>query len=187
MNIIPFLITLSITVGFTAIAAGYYHGRYHKRDISFSIVLYALLVFSIVYFVSFENNIGLGIGLLGILSLIRLRSTLENLIDIGFIFYAITSGLINASVGSTINVWLLLAINIILTGAVCLLTTNVVFQKNIIKSKITFDDFDMTKLANKRFLKAYVKEKTGISVKEVEIIHVDYLKDSVSVKVFYEG
>ncbi len=185
-NIIEFLIPLGITVGFTAIAAGYYHGRYHKRDISFSIVLYALLVFSIVYFVSFENNIGLGIGLLGILSLIRLRSTLENLLDIGFIFYAITIGLINASAASNLSLWVIILINVILTLAVCMLTTTWFFKTNVVKSKVTFDDFDMTKLGNQRFLRAYVKQKTHIVVKNVEIIHIDYLKDSVSVRIFYE-
>ena len=172
------------TLGFSILATYFYYYKFYKRDISVSIVLYSLLVYSIVYFVSFENNLGLGIGLLGILSLVRLRSTPENPIDIGFIFYSITLGLLNASIG---DLQTIVIVDALLTAVVIALSSGFFFERNHVKTEITFDDLDSENLGDQKALLAKIKKQYGIDPLRMKIKNIDYLRDSVTVEISYHA
>jgi len=175
----PFLITL----GFSGLSAVFHYLFYRKRDISVALVLFSLLVFSIVFFVSFEDNIGLGIGLLGILSLIRLRSALNNLVDISSIFYAITIGLINASVLALGD---LILINIVLTFVLLVLISGVLFRKRYANTRIVYDDLKFEQLNDVTALKKRIRRDLKLEPVFVKVTKIDYLRDSVTLKVTYE-
>lgn len=183
MNLTNFLYPFCITLGFSGITAVIYHSLFFKKHIATAIVLFSTLVFSIVYFVSFENNIGLGIGLLGILSLIRLRTTVSNLTDIGFAFYAITIGLLNASIP---DIRTILIINALLSIIILLLASRLIFRRVIVKTQVIFDDLDFEKLNDQKFLMKRVEKDLKIKPLRVSVSRVDYLKDSVTLKVTYE-
>jgi len=184
MDIANFLYSIGITLGFTALSAGVYFRIYNKRDVAFSTALYGLLIFCIVYFVSFESNIGLGIGLLGILSLIRLRSTPENLIDISFVFYSITIGLLNASMSDKLLT--IIIADGFLTVILIALASGLFFRRNIVSSKVVFDDLEFEKLDSVKYLKERVKKDLKIDPIYVSVTRIDYLKDSVNLRVTYE-
>ncbi len=178
------LYLIGITLSFSFVTAAFYYLRYHKRNISIAIIIYSLLVFCIVYFVSFENNLGLGIGLLGILSLVRLRSTPENPIDIGFVFYSITIGLLNASIESILTI---IVIDFIITTIVLLLSLELFFKYDINKTEIVFDDLIAEKLSNKEKLTKKVTEQFGITPVKVKVKNINYLKDSITIVVTYNA
>jgi len=181
---LEFLTPAAITIGFAFVASFFHYYRYFKRDIAFAIVVYSLLVFCIVYFVSFENNLGLGIGLLGILSLIRLRSTPENLIDIGFAFYAITIGLLNASIGDVRTV---LLVNVVLLFVLILFASKLLYRQSAIKSVVTFDDLESEKLHDQAALLKRIKKKFGVTPIQFKVKEINYLKDSITVEITYNG
>lgn len=179
-----FLFSIGLTLLFSSITAVFYYQTFVKQGIALSVVLYSLLVYNIVYFVSFEDNIGLGIGLLGILSLIRLRTAVNNLIDIAFVFYAITLGLLNASIADSPE--LLVGLNIFLTAMICLLSSPILFQRRRVKTKVVFDDLDLADLHKQNLLIERVHKKLKVDPLEIEVVEVDYLKDTVTLKVTYE-
>ncbi len=178
-----FLYPLLATLFFTGVSAFYYYKLYLKRDIAGATVMFSLLVFCIVFFVSFEHNIGLGIGLLGILSLIRLRSTPENLIDISFVFYSITIGLLNASIQ---GIGMILIVNAILSVVLYFLSTNFLFRRKIVKTKVVFDDLNFEEINSKAKLKQRIKKDLNIDAVGAEVTKIDYLKDCVTVMITYE-
>jgi hypothetical protein len=178
-----FLYPLFATLFFTGISALYYYKLYFKRDIAAATVMFSLLVFCIVFFVSFEHNIGLGIGLLGILSLIRLRSTPENLVDISFVFYAITIGLLNASIQ---GIGTILLVNAIISIVLYFLSTNIFFKKRIVKTRIIFDDLNFEEMHSREELKKRIKKDLKIEALTAEITKIDYMKDCVTVNITYE-
>lgn len=147
-------------------------------------MIFSLLVFCIVFFVSFEHNIGLGIGLLGILSLIRLRSTPENLIDISFIFYSITVGLLNASIQSIGTIWV---VNAILTGILFAISSHFLFRKKIVSTRVIFDDLNFKEMHSSRELKERIKKDLNIEAIEARVTRIDHLRDTVTVRVTYES
>lgn len=178
-----FLYPIGTTLFFTSLSALFYYKLYPKRDIAGATVIFGLLVFCIVFFVSFEHNIGLGIGLLGILSLIRLRSTPENLIDISFIFYSITVGLLNASIQSIGTIWV---VNAMLTGILFAIASHFLFRKKIISTRVIFDDLNFEEMNNIQELKKRIKKDLNIEAIEAEVTRVDHLRDTVTVSVKYE-
>jgi len=172
------LLTLFFSIGI----AFYYYQKFFRRDLAMSIVVFSLLIFCIVYFVSFENNLGLGIGLLGILSIIRLRSTPENLTDISFIFYSISLGLLNASIS---DLQPLFIVDLILTLLLILLSSSFFFKKNLVQTQIVFDEIFFDKLNNKNLLKKEIKKKYHVDAVDIRVNKIDYLKDSVILDIFY--
>ncbi|MBT3864534.1 DUF4956 domain-containing protein [Candidatus Peregrinibacteria bacterium] len=183
MSLVPFLIPFGLTLFFSGFASWFYYKSFYKKDLAMAVVLYSLLIFCIVYFVSFENNLGLGIGLLGILSLIRLRSTLENLVDIGFVFLAITLGLLNASIS---DVWMIVFVNALLVLITCTLASKSLFTKRVVWTKVTYDDIDFERMDDMSYLKERVRQSLKISPIHVQVSRVNYLKDSVTLRVLYE-
>lgn len=171
-----------MTLGLALISALYYFYCHRKKDVAVSILLYSTFIFSIIFFVSFENNLGLGIGLLGILSLIRLRSALENLVDISFIFYAITIGLLGASIPDFMT---LFYAQISLTAITLFFSSNYIFGKSLMSTQIILDEIILENLSRQSELKSFLKKRYGIQPVKVNIKKIDYLKDSIVLDVSY--
>jgi len=173
-----------LTLLFSLLAAFFYYKKFYKKDIATSVVLYSLLIFNIVFFISFENNIGLGIGLLGILSLIRLRSTLDNLTDIGFIFYAIGIGLLNASISSIPT---LLVVDGLLAFILILLSSDLILFKEKLKTEIVFDELIVKKANDLESVKKEIQKQYGIYPIHVNVKNINHLKDSTTIEVIYDS
>lgn len=161
-----------------------YFARFHKRNIAVALIIFAVCVFSIVFFVSFEDNIGLGIGLLGILSLIRLRTNIGNLTDISFLFYSITLGLLTASLVHDLTT--VIIVNVILSVMVLIVTSEKVIPKKFAKMKITFDEVIIDPSHTTERIEQKIKDKYGITPIRVNPLQIDYLKDSCVLEITYE-
>jgi hypothetical protein len=172
-----------LTLFFCTAAAIFYRWKFKKPDVSFAIALWGILVFAIVFFVAFDaNSLGLGIGLLGILSLVRLRSNLENLVDVGFVFFAICLGLLNAKIAP---VKFAAGADLILISL--LFASSFLWGKNWQKTRIIFDEIHNAKLSDEKFWRKKIEEKCGISPAQIEIKRVDFLRDSTVIEFFWEA
>lgn len=181
---LSYIYPAAITVFFSALTSFHYFSRTSKKDIAIATIVYSVLVFHIVYFVSFENNLGLGIGLLGILSLVRLRSTPENPIDIGHIFYAITIGLLNATINDLLTI---IIVNGVLTIILVLLSSGILFKWNSVKTEIVFDDLESQELNNYEKTVQRIRDQFGIEPYRIKITKINYLKDTVTIEVTYHA
>ena len=175
---------LWLTLAFTSVAGAYHFHRFGKRDIAIATVLYSVLIYCIVYFVSFDENLGLGLGLLGVLSLIRLRSTTSNLLDVGFVFYAITLGLLNASID--LGYQFTAGLNVFLTLLVCVLASPRVFPKNTRKMQIVLDDLDFVSFSDTASIKKRIKKDFDLDPLTVKVLKINRLKDALTVEISYE-
>ncbi|QQR83286.1 DUF4956 domain-containing protein [Candidatus Peregrinibacteria bacterium] len=178
-----FWAALAITLVFSSFTASGYFLRFRKTDVAIATILYGVFIYFIVHFVAFDSSLGLGIGLLGILSMVRLRSTAENLMDIGMIFYAITVGLLGASIAD----WtVLLAVN----GALSLIVLGLVcpgfLHREASKIEITLDEIDLKMIAMPDKLSAYIERHYSLKVRRIVLKSIDHLKDSVSLLVYYD-
>lgn len=182
MEIINFLLPIGVTFIFSFVSSLFYFRMFHKREVAMAINLFAIAVFCIVYFVTFDNNIGLGIGLLGVLSLVRLRARLDSLFDILFIFMAITFGLIAASVE---DVSMVVFVDSLLMFIACVFSSRLIFKKRYVTTKIVFDDINFDRMDDMSYLKDRVRTALKINPIYVRVSKVDYLKDSVTVRVTY--
>ena len=73
-----------------------YHRRHRRRDLLGAYVALNLGVFAAVTLLATQEvSLGLGFGLFGILSIVRLRSTSITHEEVGYYFVALTLGLVN--------------------------------------------------------------------------------------------
>jgi len=181
---LQFFTLAAVTIIFSLLASLFHYYRFFKRGIAIAIVTYSLLVYCIVYFVSFENNLGLGIGLLGILSLVRLRSTPESPTDIGFIFYSITIGLLNASIDNAMTA---IFVNTLILFVITFLASGILFKTDAVKTEVTFDDLVAEKLHDHEALMKRVEKKFGIRPLRIKVKNINYLRDSITIEVTYDA
>ncbi|HAP75155.1 MAG TPA: DUF4956 domain-containing protein, partial [Acidimicrobiaceae bacterium] len=77
-----------------------YFRRHQRRDLTLGLVGINIGLFAVASFSATTSiNIGFGIGLFALLSVIRLRSTVASQEEIGYYFVALVIGLVNGLAG----------------------------------------------------------------------------------------
>jgi hypothetical protein len=119
-------LTLAIVVGLFIffIYKAAYKGVVYSH--SFNVALVMVCVITSVIVLAVSSNIALTFGMIGALSIVRFRSAIKDPIDIVFLFWAITSGIV-AGTGEA----LFLIVASIALGAVAIVMFRVKSSKNV--------------------------------------------------------
>ena len=166
------------------LALGYFW-QFQKKQVTLSLVPVALLLFLLVAFASFEENISIGLGILGVLSFIRLRSTIDSLTDAVTLLTAVIFGILAAEIS---DIWWLVAAY----GLVLLTFAGMAFWSRLAapyerkQMQITLDELvllpsDTDCLAFKKRL----EKEFGITVLQFRVLSVDYVRDASKISIEY--
>ncbi len=129
-----------------------------------------------------ELNLGAGFGLFAVFSMLRFRTTDISLHQMIFMFLAIAFGLI-AGVWQT-NLNGLFAIFAVISTLIFGFYS--VFRKQVYTTKtIAYDKINLIIPERHQELLIDLKARTGLDVKKVEILDIDFLKDATEIKIFY--
>ena len=96
----PDIITMFICIGFTAVISLYICLLYkmvNKNsffDRSFHLSLFALAVVTSAIILTIQSNIVVSLGMVGALSIVRFRTAIKNPMDLVFLFWSISVGII---------------------------------------------------------------------------------------------
>ncbi|MDO4888549.1 MAG: DUF4956 domain-containing protein [Actinomycetaceae bacterium] len=121
---------------------------------------------------------GLGLGLFGVLSIIRLRSTELSQVEVAYYFASLAIGLIAGLAGSSIVAASGFIAAIVLVLAIAD-ASKVMSRSGHMSMMVDRAIHDNVELAS------HIEKRTGFSVREVSIIRLDYLNDSTFVDVRY--
>jgi hypothetical protein len=121
-------------------------------------------------------NAGLGLGLFGVLSIIRLRSSELAQHEVAYYFAALAMGLIGGLTGISLTV------AGVLIGAIVLALAIVDAPRVLNSSRQVTMTIDRA-IADTQELATYVAEHSGLDVREVSIIELNYINDSTKVDV----
>lgn len=118
--------TMFICIGFTALIALYIcivYGLFNKRsfiDKSFHLSLFALSIVTAAIILTIQSNIVVSLGMVGALSIVRFRTAIKNPMDLVFLFWSISVGIICGAGYAMIGIIasIILTIGIILFSAV---------------------------------------------------------------------
>lgn len=129
-----------------------------------------------------ELNLGAGFGLFAVFSMLRFRTTDISQHQMIFMFLAIAFGLI-AGVWQT-NLNGLFAIFAVISTLIFGFYS--VFRKQVYTTKtIAYDKINLIIPERHQELLSDLKARTGLDVKKVEILDIDFLKDATEIKIFY--
>ncbi|MDO4888552.1 MAG: DUF4956 domain-containing protein [Actinomycetaceae bacterium] len=162
-------------VAICILAFALYVPRHRRKDLAVALLGVNIGVLAVTTALSSATvGAGLGLGLFGVLSIIRLRSTELSQVEVAYYFAALAIGLIGGLAGLSPLVGAGLIAAIVLALAVA------------DSSKIMSRSRHMTMTVDRAIadtdgLKAYIERLTGMAVREVSIVRLDYVNDSTYV------
>jgi len=160
----------------------YYRFSQHRANAS-SFMLFGMGVFLVTSLLhSAEVSMGFAFGLFAVFSMLRYRTESISIKEMTYLFLVIAIALLS-SVGTMLHVELLG-----LTLFICLLTflleTSFVLPL-LDELEIDYEKIDNIKLEQRGLLIQDLKQRTGLDIKQVEILSIDFLRDCARLKVHF--
>ena len=166
------LVALAILVG------ALYIPRHGRRDLVAAYIGVNVGVLAVTLLLSTSDNVGagLGLGLFGVLSIIRLRSDQISQTEIAYYFAALSIGLLSGM--STQATPLLIGLIALILGALALGDSALVFGRYTTRT-VQLD----SAIADQDALAAALEERLGASVVATRVIKLDLVNDLTLVDV----
>jgi hypothetical protein len=166
-------------VAITVMAYGIYYHRYYRRDLMLAYFALSIGVFAVASVLADGAiGVGLGLGLFGVLSIIRLRSDAITQEEIAYYFVALALGLI-AGLGATPR-WLAPALSGLLVAVMYVVDHPRLTRRNE-RQSITMD----RAYPDRAQLEAALERLLGAEVRHVVVLQLDLVTDTTSVDVRY--
>lgn len=163
-----------------------YYTKSRRRDYFFSFILISVSIFFLIYLLgSIKIKIGFALGLFAIFGIIRYRTESIPIREMTYLFAITAISVINALAEN--NNWIeLLIANIIFL----LITWRLEKQRNknnLLFKLIRYDKIQLITPETREELIKDLNDRTGLNIIKVEIGHIDFLKDSAIIKIYYQS
>ncbi len=162
-----------------------YFKKSHRTDFYFTFMLMTVAIFFLVYFMMGMDRgkatMGVGLGLFGIFSIMRYRTDAMPVREMTYLFLIVCLSVVHAMAedfGELIVVDVLTVLSIIL----CEMRFKVYSTK-----LIQYDRIELIKPDKRNELLADLEERTGLKILKIDVGGIDFLKDTVVLRVTYDG
>ena len=154
-----------------------YYRRHRRRDLVTAFSVLNVAVFAVAAMLGSSTvGIGVGMGLFGVLSIIRLRSTLISESDIAYYFSALAIGLIAGLTQQ--NVWVAALLIALILATVALVDARRILPAS--RHQLMRLDRAFT---NEEELREHVEALLGFPVTNLEVISTDFVRGTTKVDV----
>ena len=163
----------------------FYYRKSRRLHYYFTFSLISISVFFLTFLLSsVKMKVGMALGLFAIFGIIRYRTELISVREMTYLFVIISISVINALSLSLSYVELLIA-NIIFIIAIWFFEGNKK-MRNISCKHILYDRVDNIKPEDYPKLLHELKERTGLNIVDIELGAINFLQDSIMLKIYYE-
>jgi len=172
-----------------------YFKKCHRRDFYFTFLLISVAIFFLVYFMMGMDRgkatMGVGLGLFGIFSIMRYRTDTMPVREMTYLFIIVCLSVIHAMVdieesdpNHLFDFAKLLIIDLIVVMCIWICEKTLKMQTTKI---ILYDRPALIKPERRQELIEDLEQRTGLKILKVEVGGIDFLKDSVVLRVVYDG
>ncbi|MDY5239919.1 DUF4956 domain-containing protein [Bacteroides helcogenes] len=163
----------------------FYYPKSHRRDYVFTFTLISISIFLMIFLLgSVKLKIGFALGLFAIFGIIRYRTESMPVREMTYLFVIIAVSVINAlAVG--ISYAELLCTNLLFVLSVWLCESNR-WLRHISCKLVQYDRIELITPGHRCELISDLEERTGLDITKVEVGHIDFLRDTAMLKVYYE-
>jgi hypothetical protein len=181
---IKFFSMLLVNIIFLGILLrGIFYRHSPDRNSVFGFFMFGTGVFIVTHLLQgVEISMGFAFGLFAIFAMLRYRTESITIRDMTYLFLVIVISLLNG-VGP-LEPSSAAFVNSILCIIVAVGETNL-FAPRIFEKNIRYENIHNIRPENYELLVADIKERTGLDVKDIEILNIDFLSDIANLKVFY--
>ena len=186
------LLNLIIRFGFNLIIAFiiikliYHRNSANNLDFVFTYFMFNSLIFFFAFLLSnITINMGFAFGLFAVFAILRYRTDPIPIKEMTYLFIVITIGVINALSGDEVSYAVLLFTNIALVALTYFLESY--WQNNLLlRMTIEYEKIENIIPGNHDVLIADLKERTGLNIKSFEFRRMNFLRDTVRIRIFYK-
>lgn len=178
----------------------FYYKKSKRRDYYFTFMVFSSAMLTLLYIMgNVEVGVGLTLGLFAIFGVIRYRTETVPIREMTYLFVIIALAAANglAPVYQMVdvstaphyalswgNVGVMVLVNLLVVALVAVLESEKLVAHTATKL-VLYDNIALIVPEKREELKADLEKRLGFSIENLEIGHVDFLKDSAFIKVYY--
>jgi len=163
-----------------------YQRDHNNNDFVFTYFMFNSLIFFFASILgSITINMGFAFGLFAVFAILRYRTDPIPIKEMTYLFIVITIGVINALSGDEVSFSALLFTNTALVGLTYFLEKY--WQNNLLASmNIDYEKIENVKPENHEALLTDLKERTGLNIQDFQFSRMNFLRDTVRIKIYYK-
>jgi hypothetical protein len=175
--------TFNAAIAYIIIKVIYYRD-FKNNDFIFSYFMFNTLIFFFAYILGgIDINMGFAFGLFAVFAMLRYRTNPIPIKEMTYLFIVITVGVINALSGNMISLGALVFTNFSIVLLTFILENY--WQNNLfINRTIDYENIENIKPENHEKLLADLEERTGLDIIYYDIQNINFLRDTVKVKIY---
>jgi len=167
------------------IVRGLYFSVAKRKNYLFAFILISTIVFLICFLLdSISLGIGFALGLFAIFGIIRYRTNPIPIKEMTYLFIVIGVSVINGLSNMNISYLELVFTNVI-TIVVVYFLERVWLMKKEAKKNIEYENVELIQPARRADLVKDLRERTKLNITKIEIGRINYLRDSVRIRIHY--
>lgn len=159
-----------------------YYPKSRRKDYYFTFSLIAVSIFFLIFLLGgVKLKVGFALGLFAIFGIIRYRTESMPVREMTYLFVIIAISVINALASHLVQA---LVANVLFIGWIWLCESNK-WIKHVACKLVLYDRPEMTAPDRYNDLIDDLKKRTGLEIQRVEVGHIDFLRDTAMLKVYY--
>ena len=163
----------------------FYFRKSRRLDYYFTFILISISIFFLIYLLgSVKIKVGMALGLFAIFGIIRYRTETVPVREMTYLFVIISLSVINA-IAVNLSAAEIFATNVIYVLSVCVVESFSGFR-HVSSKLILYDRVDNIHPHQRAELIEDLKKRTGLHIVRVEVGAINFLQDTVMLKIFYE-
>lgn len=180
----PFILKLFINIiSISTLCYGCYYRLNKNSNVAGSFLLFGVGIFIITNLLhGVDMSMEFAFGLFAVFTMLRYRTDTISIKEMTYLFLVTAIALLTAV--SSLSIPELLALN----GLICFIAFIVdtrFLRSRFSMQSVSYERINNIKPENRSILMEDLRSRTGLNVVEVEIMHIDFLKDTAELNVKY--
>lgn len=164
----------------------FYYRKSRRLDYYFTFILISISIFFLIYLLgSVKIKVGMALGLFAIFGIIRYRTETVPVREMTYIFVIISLSVINA-IALNLSYAEIFATNLIYVLSVWVVESFSGQRRHLASKLILYDRVDNIHPDQRAELLEDLRKRTGLRILKVEVGAINYLQDTVMLKVYYD-
>ncbi len=167
-----------------------YFKAYNRKDLFFTFVIFNVVLFLVCFFLNrIELSMGAAFGLFAVFGMLRYRTEDVSVRDMSYLFFVISLGLLHAVIPAMAfkknSEYVLISASDVLALSIAGLLEFRSIQNKERVALVVFERLDLLKPELKADLIFELKQRMGLNIQNVQLLKIDFSKNSAQLKVFY--
>ena len=185
-DLVGLIIRLGLHIGFIFLLVRViYYPIAKRKDFLFTYFLFSISIFLMCFLLeSVKLEMGFALGLFAVFGIIRYRTDAIPIKEMTYLFIIIGMSVMNALINKKISLVELSFANFVIIGATYGLE-KVWLLRHESQKLVLYENIELIQLGRRPELIADLQKRTGIKVNRVEVGKIDFLRDTVMLKIYF--